>query len=81
LILCTEGRKKIKDTKLGKRKRGNSTDDEGRGGTAAKASGNTNTGPGKKKQKVNQEKESRKNQKVIHHFITFRCFFVKKILI
>jgi hypothetical protein len=67
LSLLEGGRKKVKDTKLGKKKRANSSEDEGRGGAVAKPS--TSTGPGKKKQKVNQEKESRKNQKVIHPFI------------
>jgi len=61
----SEGRKKGKDVKtLGKKKRVNSSEDEMKiSGTGGKS------GTKNKKQKVNLEKEGRKGQKVISHFI------------
>lgn len=69
------GRKAKEATKAsGKKKKVGSSDDEGARGTAA-------TGPGKKgRSKVNQEKESRKGQKVIiihifHQSFSLACAF------
>lgn len=75
MCLVAEGRKKSKDTKaLGKKKRSASSEDDSRSVVAGSGQSAKN-----KKQKVNQEKESRKGQKVISfpfnklHFIC-DCF-------
>lgn len=74
--ICTEGRKKTKDSKTtGKKKKSASSDEEtGRGNNQSNANSSVNSssnagqGSKKKKSKVNQEKETRKGgaQKVNH---------------
>lgn len=61
-FLIPEGRKKTKDAKVsGKKKRAASEDEE-----KVEEKASTTQHKSNKKQKVNQEKEGRKTQKVIH---------------
>lgn len=70
--MIIEGRKKGKDTKAtAKKKRALSSENESHGNNVVPSTGASNQTSKAKKLKVNQEKETRKGQKVIFMLLIF----------